>query len=106
MTTGYPVDRLSPARHVATELDKAAPAALSSLQLAANYMHPNTGDLARVKEQERADDPAEWLINDALDRLRYSTGEYGKGKLQIVAEGDQYRLAEGVTFTDLRFNGR
>lgn len=69
---GYALDLLSPVRHVATELDRAAGAALSVAEMAATYTHPNPGDLARVRLHEgcASDDAAvRWLIDRAIAAL-------------------------------------
>lgn len=98
---GYAVDRLTPARHVASELARVAPAALAFSDLTASYMHPNTGDLSRVREHERCDDPAAWLVGQALDALERN----GKaGRVQVERDGEEFRLL--VPFEDLRFGGK
>jgi ParB-like chromosome segregation protein Spo0J len=98
---GYPLDRLSPARHVASELDRAAPAALSLAELAATYRHPNPSDLARVRSVEHADDPVAWLIRQAIESLM----RRGKaGTVQIEQADGAFRLA--VPFSELRFEGK
>ena len=92
----YPLDLMSPVRHVATELDKAAGAALSLSDMAASYQHPNTGDLARVRSLERAtsnDEAHLWLIERAI-------AELGK---QIRRDDDGYRLTRDAS--KLRYPG-
>jgi len=104
---GYKLDLLSPVRHVATEMEKAAPAALSIEEMAATYRHPNPGDLTRVKMHEgRANDSeaTTWLIHKAIDALR-TRGQSGKGQAQIVGDTRSgYRFAASVTFDDLRYD--
>lgn len=99
---GYKLDLLSPVRHVATEMDRAAPAALSMEDLAASYRHPNPGDLARVKLHEGRANDAEatvWLIHKAVAALR----QRGRtGQTQILGDARSgYRLA--VPFEELRY---
>lgn len=99
-----PLDLVSPARHIATEIERAAPAALSVSEIAATYRHPNTGDVSRAMAQSSAQDEAGanvYLIEQALAKLRRNGNG---GKEQIVADGDGYRFADGVTFDDLRFD--
>lgn len=102
---GYALDLLSPIRHVATEMDGAAPAALSIEEMAVTYRHPNPADFARVRMHEgcATDDEATiWLIRQAVAALR----QRGKsGKAQIVGDARSgYRFAEGITFEDLRYD--
>jgi ParB-like chromosome segregation protein Spo0J len=85
----YPLDLVSPVRHVATELGRAAPAALPVSELAAGYQHPNTGDLARVRSQEGCASNTEaeaWLIDRAI-------AELGS---QVEMNGSGYRLTRDV----------
>lgn len=99
-----PLDLVSPARHIATEIERAAPAALSVLELAASYRHPNTGDVSRAASLAGAADEAGanvYLIEQALAKL----GRNGKGgQEQIVSDDEGYRFADGVAFDDLRFD--
>ncbi len=95
---GYALDMLSPVRHVATKMDEAAPAALSVEDMAATYVHPIPGDLARVKQHEKcANDTAAttWLLTAAVAAL----------KTQISSDGNgNYTLAK--PFDKLRYDGR
>jgi ParB-like chromosome segregation protein Spo0J len=97
----YPLDLASPVSHVAAKLDGAAPAALSLAELTAGYRHPNTGDLARVRNLEGcdSDDAATaWLIERALAEITY------RGKARQVEQHDgSYRLTDGLTLDDLRW---
>jgi hypothetical protein len=99
-----PLDLVSPARHIATEIERAAPAALSVLELAASYRHPNTGDVSRAVSLAGAADEAGanvYLIEQALAKLSRN----GKGgQEQIVSDDGGYRFADGVAFDDLRFD--
>jgi ParB-like chromosome segregation protein Spo0J len=98
---GYPLDLASPVSHVAVKLDGAAPAALSLAELTAGYRHPNTGDLARVRNLKGcdSDDAATaWLIERAIAEITY------RGKVRQVEQHDgSYRLADGLTLDDLRW---
>jgi len=100
---GYAVDRLTPVRHVASELDRAAPAALSVAELTASYRHPNTGDLARVTEHEGRSDAEAWLIEQAVDSLRYA-GATARSRPQLAE--DDGRLSLAVPFGELVFSGK
>lgn len=97
---GYALDLLSAARHVATELERAAPAALSVSALAAGYRHPNPGDISRVKQHEGCptdDDARDWIIQKSLDVLRRR-----KASRDAVEEkGGSYRLV--TKFEDLEW---
>lgn len=94
---GYPLDLLSPVRHVATELDRVAPAALSVSDMVDSYQHPNTGDLARVRREQGLSGNTEaesWLIGQAI-------AELGK---QVEPDGaDGYRLMRD--FEKIRYPG-
>lgn len=105
---GYKLDLLSPVRHVATEMGRAAPAALSIEELAAGYRHYNPGDLSRVMLHEHCATETEatlWLIRKAVEEITYQ-GKTARSRAQIVADGDGYRLANGMWFEDLLYKGR
>jgi hypothetical protein len=90
----FPLDLLSPVRHVATELDRVSPEALSISQMAATYQHPNTGDLARVKRQHRYTGNGEaqiWLIGQAVKELGEQIASDGNGGFLLVREFDRLR---------------
>lgn len=88
----YPLDMISPIRHVVTRLEETP--GMTVAALAATYHHPIPTDLIRVREAERVEDAETFLMERALQRL---------GK-QVVADGDGYRLA--VPFEKLRYDGR
>jgi hypothetical protein len=105
---GYALDLSSPVRHVATEMDRAAGAALSISELAASYRHAIPGDLARIKLHEGSandDEATAWLIGRAVKEITYQ-GKTTRSRVQVIANGDGYRLADGVTFDDLRYQGQ
>jgi ParB-like chromosome segregation protein Spo0J len=105
---GYALDLSSPVRHVATEMDRAAPASLSIEELAEGYRHVNPGDLARIKEHEGCatdQDAIVWLIGRAVEEITYQ-GRTTRSRVQVVANGHGWRLADGVTFEDLLYQGR
>jgi ParB-like chromosome segregation protein Spo0J len=93
----YPLDLVSPVRHVATELERAGDTALSIGELSENYSHPNPGDISRVRSQEHVSSNRaahEWLIRKALSELS-----------RYIEDGDgTYRLK--VPFDKLRYKGR
>ena len=101
------LDLVSVAVHVATELEGAAPAALSVSELAAGYRHLNPGDVSRVRAamgNDSASDTAvsEWLVAEVLSKLE----RRGKsGALQLLRDGDTWAFADGVTHGSLRFQG-
>lgn len=102
---GYALNLHTPVRHVATELDRAAPAALSIAELAASYSHSNPGDLARIKlhEHRGSDDEAiTYLIERATGALAYQ-GKTKRSRQQLVSNGDGWRLA--IPFEELRYEG-
>jgi ParB-like chromosome segregation protein Spo0J len=109
MTTGdngYALDMLSPIRHVATEMDGAAPAALSIEEMTATYQHPNPGDLARVRRHEDCgsdDEATAWLIRRAVEAISYR-GKTDQSKPQLEQIDGGYRLV--VPFEDLLYDGR
>lgn len=105
---GYPLDLWSPVRHVATEMDRAAPASLSIEELAADYRHAIPADLMRIKQQEGCatdEDAIKWLVGRAVEEITYQ-GKTTRSRVQVVANGHGYRLADGVTFEDLRYQDR
>ena len=93
----YPLDLVSPVRHVAAKLAKASPEALAALDLADSYNHPNPADLARVCSQEGCASDREatqWLINRAISELG----------TQVVSNPDgTVQLAAGKSLDDLRY---
>jgi ParB-like chromosome segregation protein Spo0J len=101
---GYALDLLSPVRHVATEMDRVAPAALSVEEMAATYRHPNPGDFARVRLHEHCasdDEAVAWLIGRAVQAI----ARRGKsGQVQVAEHDGGYRLV--VPFDALRYDGR
>ena len=107
MSLGYAMDLHTPARHIGTELERAPSGALSVSELAASYHHPNSGDVSRAKLHGKVDTERaayEFMIGLAVERLKVR----GKaGAAQLVADEDgRWRFADGVTFDDLRFDGR
>jgi ParB-like chromosome segregation protein Spo0J len=91
---GYPLDLLTPVRHVATELDRVSPETLSSSELAASYTHPNPSDITRVRSQEGCatkEDAVTWLMERAIIEL----------KDQVEQTGDGYQLTR--EFGKLRY---
>ena len=91
---GYALDLATPVRHVATELDRAAPAALSLGQLAATYRHPIPADLTRIRQHEgvkTSDDAVALLIRRAVEALDG----------QLVSSDEGLRLAK--PFDKLRY---
>ena len=102
--TGYALNMVSPVRHVATELDRAAPAALSISELVAGYNHIPSGDLSRVRQHENCAsdlEATEWIIRHAVQVLT----KPGR-RTQVEQDGDRYRLAEDITFSSLRYDGK
>lgn len=89
-TAAESVDLFTPVRHVATELDKASPEALSVSDMASTYKHVNPGDIARVRDEwlkrPNASDHAvsTWFIEQAITALG----------INITANGDGYHLAK------------
>ena len=101
------MDLHTPARHIGTELERAPSGALSVSELAASYHHPNSGDVSRAKLHGKVDTERaayEFMIGLAVGRLKVR----GKaGAAQLVADEDgRWRFADGVTFDDLRFDGK
>jgi hypothetical protein len=101
---GYALDLLSPIRHVATEMERAAPAALSIKDMAASYQHSIPGDLSRIRLHEGCtsdDDATHWLIGHAVEVLTFR-GKGGQRQVEQVDGG--YRLV--VNFDELRYDRR
>jgi len=101
---GYPLDLTTPVRHVATEMGRVAPAALSIKEMAATYRHPNPSDLSRVRAQEDCasdDEAVEWLLARAIKAI---TRRGKAGEIQVEQNGSGYHLADGVSFDDLIYN--
>lgn len=95
---GYPLDFISPIRHVASELDRAAPAALSVDEMAGTYTHPNPADINRVCEMHGMNehDAVRFLIGRAVMALNT------KSKTQVEENGHgTWKLA--VPFSELRY---
>lgn len=106
MARDYALDVHTPVRHVANALERAGDTALSVPQIAATYSHPNTGDVSRVRQHENCSDESEvneWLIGQALNELRRRGNN---GKVQLVEDGGLWRFAYGITFDDLRYDGK
>jgi hypothetical protein len=105
---GYALDLGSPVSHVAARLERAAGAALSVEDMAADYQHPNPGDVARVKSAEGCASDTEVsrrLIEKAVDELTYK-GKTSRSKRQLVNENGGIRFAADVSIDDLEWNGR
>jgi hypothetical protein len=91
---GYALELMSPIRHVATELDRVFPQALSIPELAADYVHSVPSDLSRIKFHEHMpnDEAAtQWLISEAVKEL----GD------QVIPVDGGWRLT--VLFQNLRY---
>jgi hypothetical protein len=89
----FPLDLLTPVRHVASALDKAAPAALSSTDMALTYKHANTGDIARVKREYvgSGGDASQWFIEKAIELLGRHVESDGDGSYRLAADFDAIR---------------
>jgi hypothetical protein len=88
----FPLDLLTPVRHVATELDRAAPAALSVPDMALTYKHANTGDIARVKREYVAGgDASRWFVEKAIELLGRHVESDGKGGYRLATDFDAIR---------------
>lgn len=81
---GYPLDFLSPMRHVATAVERAGQRGISLADLADTYRHPNTGDISRVIRVHglrNEHDVNRFLMDRALSafgaKLRPPTRGYG-----------------------------
>lgn len=100
---GYALDLWSPAQHVFSELERAAPAALSLDELSAGYRHVLASDLYRVRLHEGCETDTEAtrkLVEMAIEEGRRN----GKnGREQIISENGGYRLADGLTWDKIRF---
>lgn len=97
-SNGYALDISQAVRHVATELDRAAPAALSARTIAATY-GAEPGDISRVRDIEHGGritdtEAVEWIITEAIGELSD----------QVKPDGDGYKLA--VPADDLRWDGK
>jgi hypothetical protein len=80
----YPLDFVTPVRHVVGALQRAGVRGLSLEQLADSYLHPNTGDISRVQREHgcrNESDANRFLIDRALSalgaQLRPPTRGYG-----------------------------
>jgi len=96
---GYALDLLSPVRHVATEMERAASsgAAPTLEAMTATYEHTIGGDLARIREHEGVGSDYEarlWLIGRAVSELGH----------QVTFTDGGYRLAR--PFDNLKYQGR
>jgi predicted transcriptional regulator len=101
---GYALDLTGPVQHIASELAKADPAAVSVADLAAGYSH-FAGDLSRVRKHEHLDNAAAattWLIEKAAGEL---TQNGFRGRVQLTVEDGYVSLATGVKVEDLRWRG-
>jgi hypothetical protein len=108
MSPGMPLDLVSPARHAATEIERAAPVALSVSDLAETYSHPNTGDISRVRVRagvQSEHDVNCWLIEQALEKLQHR-GATVRSAVQLVNDDGKWRFADDVTFDDLLYDGK
>lgn len=100
---GYALDLLSPVRHVATEMERAAPRALSIEELTSTYKHPVLSDLGRVRAHEgrRSDyEATRWLVAQALTELGDQVSYTGTSD---VSSGGGFVLAK--PFDALRYQG-
>jgi hypothetical protein len=87
----FPLDLLTPVRHVATELDRAAPAALSVPDMALTYKHANTGDIARVKREYATGDASRWFVEKAIELLGRHVESDANGGYRLATEFDAIR---------------
>jgi hypothetical protein len=93
-----PIDLATPAAHVGDTLDRAGNTALSVADLAAGYRHSIGADLQRVQDRYHLDGPqaaTRWIIDYVARNLNH-----------VVVDGEKFRLADGKTFGDLRWNAR
>ena len=76
----YALDLSSPVGHLATELGRVAPAALSVSEMAKTYKHPIPSDFTRIVSYEdvQKGHETEWLISTAVGEL----GKQVKSKRQ------------------------
>lgn len=91
---GYALNMLTPVRHVATELDKAAPVGLSVGQLAGTYTHSIPGDLSRVRRHEGCgtdEDAVLLLIQRAIEALGRQVASDGDGGYVLARPFDKLR---------------
>lgn len=91
---GYAADLVTPVRHVATELDRAAPAALPFGDLVASYRHPIPADLTRIKQHEGVkteEEAVEFLIRQAVHALGGQVGASSDGSLRLTKPFEQLR---------------
>ena len=101
----YALDLAGPVQHVAAQLSKAAPDALSMDDLAEDYTH-FPGDLARIRQHEGCVNDAEatlWLIGRAVQEL---TKASKRGRKQLEVAGGWVSLASGITPGELKWNGQ
>jgi hypothetical protein len=93
----YALDFLSVVRHVVTQMDGAAPAALSIGDMAKTYRHTVPSDLTRVRQHHgigNGSDAVRFLIERAVAALGS----------QLAADDNGYRLAK--PFESLRYERR
>src|SRR5438477_9876224 len=105
----YALELFTPVRHVATMIGDAAPAAVSIKEMAATYKGFSNGDLHRIKVNENLFTDAEaveWLMEYAVERIIKSGKKGMGGNDQIVRENGGYRLADGMAFDDLKYEGK
>src|SRR5580765_5799309 len=96
----YALDLLNPTRHLRTAIDTAAGSAVSARAVAQTYVHPNAGDLTRVKKHEKQanDDEAHlWMIKEAaLQMKRWLSSQEVEGEtwisLKTNARSDQLKI--------------
>jgi ParB-like chromosome segregation protein Spo0J len=96
-TRNFPLDLLTPVRHVATELDRAAPAALSVSEMAKTYTHPNPGDMARVRSAYVGEqgDVSRWFIETAIGELGHRIASDGNGGYHLVVPLGKMKYTPG-----------
>lgn len=104
LNDGYALDLTGPVQHIAAELAKADPAAVSFTDLAAGYSH-FAGDLSRVRRHEHLDNDAAatlWLMARAAAEL---TQNGKRGRTQLTVADGYVSLATGVSVEELRWRG-
>lgn len=91
----YPLDLVSPVRHVVTELERAGNTALSLGDLAGSYSHPNSGDVSRVQNKEKVvgeREALQWIIAKAIEELGRYISKNGKGyHLTVPVDSIRYK---------------
>lgn len=99
---GYALDLSSPARHLRTALDSAAPAAVSIREVAKGYKHVVNSDLYRIRRHEGCSSDAEarvWVLAHAARQM--------SRWLDIDQKDDDIvvQLKPGKSTDSLRLNG-